>query len=402
MQLVLQHLDTPEDTYPSFSTIANAHFLAPILGDINVLSNAPMTCGNKPEAHPDNHPVVASYKINLIPGGIIFNVHSHHWSNGLVGANGFWEQLAENCFSIVNSTSPPSFDPRCLDRSLFNVPGFPNSKTSPSIAPKTDAPPRAHKNIQHKPSQFIMFHLPKSKAALLKAAAMPSSGARISTYNALCALLWRVLTRLRIPLYKPDPAYKPFWAEGVSLNKLFTDPPIPARMQGNLQFDITSAMSGVPALTVAEISSSASLAKLAMYTRAMTDSVTLDMLHAKLAPFANVRNKHDLSIHVDAFPPLSLLVSDWRMADLCTYDFGFGKMECHRHLFGGVPLSQVVVYPARVGPAGEDEGLEVMFAIENELVQGLMGDREWGRYFEYRGVDAWDEEEKGVDMKAKL
>lgn len=79
MQFVLQHLDTPEDTYPSFSTIADAHFLSPILGDISVLSNHPMTCGNKPEAQPDNSPALSSYKINFIPGGIIFNTMSHHW-----------------------------------------------------------------------------------------------------------------------------------------------------------------------------------------------------------------------------------------------------------------------------------------------------------------------------------
>lgn len=325
-------------------------------------------------------------------------------SNGLGGATAFWEQLADNCFSIYHSTAPPSFDTRCLDRGLFGVPGFPNSKSVPSTGTQTDAPPRGLRNLQHKPSQFIMFHLPKSKAALLKAAATPSNGGRVSTYNALCALLWRVLTRLRIPLYKPDPSYKPLWAQGVSLKKLLTDPPIPARMQGNLQFDISSEMSTVPALTVAEIVSTAPLSRLATYVHDMTQSVTLDMLHEKLNRFANIRNKHDLSIAVDAFPPMSLLVSDWRIADMCTFDYGFGKPECHRHLFGGVPLCQAVVYPARVGPAGEDEGLEVMFAVENELVEKMRGDEEWGRYFEWRGVDAWDEElEEPVGRKkAKL
>jgi hypothetical protein len=69
VRFVVQHLDTPEDTFPSFSQIADAHFVASILGDINVLSNAPHTCGNKPEAHPDNHPALTSFKANFIPGG---------------------------------------------------------------------------------------------------------------------------------------------------------------------------------------------------------------------------------------------------------------------------------------------------------------------------------------------
>ncbi|KAF1919406.1 transferase [Ampelomyces quisqualis] len=398
VRFVVQHLDTREDDYPSFDKIAKAHFLSPILGDIEVLSNSGMTCGNIPEAHPDNSPAISSYKANFIPGGLIFNVHSHHWSNGLAGATYFFKQLAENCYALKKSTKFPSFDPRCLNRSLFGVPGF--DRPSLPTQPQIDAPPRAHRNSEHKPSQSLIFHLPKSKATLLKAAASPSNGSRISTYNAVCALMWRVLCRIRQPLYKHSLSSKPLWAQGVTLSKLFTDPPIPERIQGNLQFDITSEMSGIPPLTLGEIISSAPLHRLATYTREMTDCVTMDMLTAALAKFANVRNKADLSIHVDALPPMSVLLTDWRMAKYCTFDFGFGIPECHRHLFGGVPLCLAVVYAPHRGPAGEDEGLEVQLSVETELVETLLEDEEWVRYFEFRGVDAWDEESEKL-MKGK-
>jgi hypothetical protein len=399
VQFVIQHLDTPQDSYPSFAEIAKAHFLSPILGDIELLCNSPMTCGNKPEAYPDNSPAITSFKANFIPGGLIFNVHSHHWCNGLLGSTAFFKQLSENCYAIAHSTELPSFDPRCLDRRLFGLPGF--EKVSESKKPPINAPPRAHRNLQHKPSQSIMFHLRKSKALELKAAASPHDGTRISTYNAVCALMWRVLCKLREPIYKPSLSSKPLWAEGVSLAKLYNDPPIPPRMQGNLQFDITSEESSVPQLTLAEIISDAPLSKLATYTRQMTDSVTLEMLAEKLQKVAHIRNKEDLSIHVDAFPPLSLLLTDWRYANLCTFDFGFGKADCHRHLFGGVPMCLAVVYPPRKGPAGDDEGMEVQFSFETELVPLLLQDPEWSRYFEFRGVDAWDEESLRMG-KAKL
>jgi hypothetical protein len=385
----VQYLDAPEDNFPSFAEIANAHFLSPILGDINVLSNSPMTCGNKPEAHPDNSPAISSFKANVIPGGIILNIHTHHYSNGLSGATAFYEQFSGNCYAITHSTPFPSFDPKCLDRSIFNHLGFDTLPTS--TTPKVEAPPRAHRNMQHKHSQSLMFHLPKSKAALLKAAASPTGNTRISTYSAVCALMWRVLSRLREPLYNPGLAYKPLWAEGVSISKLYNDPPIPAGMQGNLQFDISSTVSNVPALTLGEIISAAPLSKLALYTRQMTDSVTRDMLAAALAKVAHVRNKQDLSIHLDSFPPMALLVSDWRHANICAMDFGFAKPQAYRHLFGGVPLCQALVYPPRVGPAGEDEGIEVQVTVETEIVPGLLADGEWGRYFEFRGVDAWEE-----------
>jgi hypothetical protein len=168
-----------------------------------------------------------------------------------------------------------------------------------------------------------------------------------------------------------------------------------------MQIDITSEMSDVPQLTLAEIISEAPLSKLAMYTRQVTESVNLDMLNTVLEKVASVRNKQDLSINVDSFQPMSLLTSDWRKADFCVLDFGFGKPTAHRHLFGGVPLSQVVVFPPRVGPAGEDEGIEVQVTIETEIMSKMINDAEWSRYFEFRGVDAW--EQRTLDnQKAKL
>ncbi|KAF7555349.1 hypothetical protein G7Z17_g2204 [Cylindrodendrum hubeiense] len=390
VQFVIQYLDSPEDKFPSFAEIAEGHYLSAALGDINIVSNAPMTCGNKPEAHPDNSPALSSFKANFIPGGLILNLPSHHYSNGIIGWSSFVQQLAENCYAVANKTEFPSFDTRCLDRSLFGSLGFDRLATSKE--PQVNAPPRPDRNLQHKKSQALMFHLRKSRAAELKKAATPSDGSWVSTYNAVCALMWRVLSKIREPLYKPGLAYTPIWAEGVSISKLFTDPPIPARMQGNLQIDITSTMSTVPQLTLAEIISEAPLSKLASYTRQMTDSVTVDMLAGALQKVAHVRNKQDLSINLDSFPPMSLLVSDWRSAKICTFDFGFAEPTAYRHLFGGVPLCQAVVYAPRKGPAGDDEGMEVQITFETELVQQLVNDPEWSKYFEFRGVDAWEEE----------
>lgn len=358
-----------------------------------------MTCGNKPEAHPDNSPAISSYKANFIRGGLILNMHNHHYSNGLTGWTSFVKLLADNCYAIANKTEFPTFDPKCLDRSAFGSLGF--DRPSTSKEPQVEAPRRPDRNTQHKHSQSLMFHLRKSKAIELKKAATPSDGTRISTYNAICALMWRVLSRVREPLYKPGLSSHPIWAEGVSISKLFTNPPMPAQMQGNLQIDVTSAMSTIPQLTLAEIISEAPLSKLASYTRKLTDSVTAEMLADRLQQLGRVRNKQDLSIHLDAFPPMALLVSDWRHCNLCTFDFGFAEPTAFRHLFGGVPLCQAVVYPPHKGPAGDDEGMEVQVTFETELVQELIQNPEWSKYFEFRGIDA-SEEGSPSHPKAKL
>lgn len=398
-RFVTQHLDYPGDTYPSFDEIAKHHFLSPILGDINVLSNSPMTCGNKPEAQPHNSPAIASFKANYIPGGIIFNMHSHHWCNGLTGGTAFDKQFAANCYAVAHGTEFPTFDRKWLFRELYGLPGF--NRNSTVEEEEVQAPPRAHKDSHHNPSSSLMFHLPNHKAAELKKAALPIDGTRISTYAAICALMWRVLSKIREPLYKPGLDYKPLWAEGVSFSKLFKDPPLPLELQGNLQFDISSWTSPVPQLTLAEIISEAPLSKLAVYTRQMTDSVTVDMLHEKMRQFQRIKNKQDLSIHVDSFPPMSLLVSDWRYSDLCAMDFGFAAPTAFRHLFGGVPLSQAIVYPPHKDARGNFEGCEIQLTIETELIPTLLRDPDWSRFFEFRGVDASDEADTG-DLKSKL
>lgn len=378
---MVQYLDNPQDKIPAFEEIAGSHFLSKTLGDISLLGNTPMTFGEKPEAHADASPAISSYKANFIPGGLIFNMHLHHYSNGLAGWASFTKQLAENCYAVFNNTALPSFDPRCLDRTLFATPSDPGEQ-------QIDAPPRPDRHPQHRlQSQSLLFHLPKSRAAALKEAANPGdNGSWISTYDAVCALMWRVFSRIRQPVYMPEPTSHLHWVEGVNMMRNFPD--LPARMQGNISFDILSTKCPVQQLTVAEVISEASLSRLASYTRQMTNSATVELVADELRRFRRIRNKEDLSVRVDAFPPMSLVITDWREADVCRSDFGFGRPAAFRHLFDKVAEGLAIVYPPRNGPAGEDEGIELQVTFEKELVDELVNDAQWKTYFEFRGVDA--------------
>lgn len=349
-----------------------------------------MTCGPKPEAHPDNRPAISSFKANFIDGGLILIIHGHHYSNGITGFNSLVEQLAGNCKAIAQKTTFPPFDMRNLDRSVLSHLEYDRPSSSKKL--QADAPPRPGLNMDYRHSQSLVFHLPKSRAAELKKSASSNNGSWISTYDAICAVMWRVLSRIREPLYKPGLDYKPLWATGVSLHKLFTNPPLPSGFQGNSQVDIKSTTSAIPQLSLAEVISDAPLSKVASYTRQLADSVTSDLVASMLQEHAHVRNKHALAINLAAFPPMSILVSDWRVANLCKFDFGFGELSGWRHLFGGVPPCQVLVYAPHKGPAGDDEGIELQITFETELVQQLINDPEWSKYFEFRGVDASDGE----------
>jgi hypothetical protein len=374
VKFVVQHLDD----HPSFEQLAAKHFVTMALPDVKVLANEPMIYGLRPEAHPDNSPVTSSYKATFIPGGLILNMMSHHYSNDVQGWGGMVRQLADNCKAIASGSNTfPTWDAAALDRSRFTAPPIPAES-------RVDAPPQGPKHPDHRPAQSVIFHLPKSKAAALKTAASPAEG-WISTYDAVCALVWRVLTRLRAPIFPAAPDSNPIWGEGVNMAKRLG---MPARMQGNLFFATISPLSAVPKLTLAEITGSETpLSRLAQYTRAMTDSVTGEMLAGALQMLAPIRDKAGLSVRVNSFPPLTTVVTDWREADVVgKAEFGLGTLHAYRHLFPEVTdQGLIIVYPPRRG--GEDEGIELYFSFEKELIPKLLEDPDWCEYFEFRGID---------------
>lgn len=64
-------------------------------------------------------------------------------------------------------------------------------------------PPLRH--ADHMVGQWLLFHLPKSKAAELKELAGHTDGSYyISSYDACMACIWRVLSRHGANLFKPD------------------------------------------------------------------------------------------------------------------------------------------------------------------------------------------------------
>lgn len=158
VQFVTKWLDQPEHQgiYPSFSDLENANFVSKALGDVKDYSVSPMTYGEKPEASLDAHPIGAAFQANFIRGGLVFMMHHHHAGNDVMGWAGELHQLAENCAAIWNKTAFPTWDPACLDVSPFTKREYPADE-------QIDGPPAPQKHRDHKKSQWLLFHLPKSK-----------------------------------------------------------------------------------------------------------------------------------------------------------------------------------------------------------------------------------------------
>ncbi|KAH9995933.1 transferase family-domain-containing protein [Xylariaceae sp. FL0662B] len=385
----VQLLDGPEDEgkYPTFADLEKRHFTGQSLGNLDTWCVAPMTYGEKPEAQPQNNPKVSAFKASFIRGGLVFMMHHHHYSNDINGWAGEMHQLAENCAALWKSPDNPVYppwDPACLDYS-------PVSKPEPEQL--VEGPPPPEKHPDHKVGEFLLFHLPKSKAAKLKTMASPDDGSFwISTYDALSAYIWRMLSKYRATLFKPDLKGNLIWGEAVNMRTRLHNPPVPLRIQGNVVYVPLSISNPTPQLTTAEVISEAPLSKLAWYNRQLTNSSTQENLDASLAQVAAVRDKTSLFLRMDSFPPMSNIATDWRDSKPYDADFGFGKPYAFRHPFEMVTNGYIIIYPERKngGPAGADEGNEILIGLEKDASKSLLEDPDWNKYFEFRGVDGMD------------
>ncbi|KAL2815062.1 transferase [Aspergillus cavernicola] len=377
----------------SIDDIEKSHFSTARMGDLESWSVLPMTYGEKPEASLDNSPIVAAYKANFVPGGLVFNMHHHHYSNDVMGWAGLAHQLAENCYAIANNTPFPAWDPKNLDVSRL-------TKPEPPEEAKVDGPPAPQPHPDLLPGICLLFHLPKSKAAELKTLATPD-GTWISTYDAFSAFTLRTLTRLRIPLYTPDPSSPLLWIEAVDMRRRLHTPKPPPRLQGNVMSVAmnNTAMENttpIPQPNISEILSTWPLSKLASYIRTLTNSVTQEGLDQILNTVAMVRDKSTLNARVDSQPPMTVLQTDHRDTNIPAADFGFGSPITYRHLLDVVGTGLIIIYPPRrKTPAAsddddddDDEGYEFAISFEEDIAQTLIEDPEWNRFFEYRGVDA--------------
>lgn len=384
VRFYVQWVDGPEDEkeYPSFDDIRRSNYLTSVLGDIKRWSVHPMTYGEKPEARPENSPIVASYKANFIRGGLVFIMHHHHYSNDVMGWAGLTHQLAEKCFSIMNKTPPPSWDIGCLDIARFTRPDVPEEK-------RVDGPSVPERHPGHIPAEMLLFHLPKHKATELKRLASPlDGGSWISTYDAFSAFIWRTITRLRPPVFKPVLSEPLFWSEAIDMRRRMHSPKVPSRIQHNVMTASISTVAPVVQPTASEVIVEWPLTRLAAYVRQMTNWMTQEALDAALDVVATIRDKSSLNFRIDSFPPMSVLQTDHRDTNIPNANFGFAKPATYRHLIDQMTQGVIIIYPSRDPSPGSDEGPEISITYEKSLKENLINDPEWCKYFEYRGVDA--------------
>ncbi|KAJ5589871.1 hypothetical protein N7450_003843 [Penicillium hetheringtonii] len=186
--------------------------------------------------------------------------------------------------------------------------------------------------------------------------------------------MWCALSRIRALMFIPD-LLAPLWCPK-------------ARWHFRRPYENVSVAA---ASTVADTISESPLWKLAYYIQQFTTKA----LDESLNKFAKVRDKAALGIRVETCPPLLILQTDTRNTNKTVADIGFVRPVTYRVL-GDCPCTCIIVlYTRHASSSSSNEGLEISVTCEKAM-KYFIRYPEWGRYFEYLGVDSSDPKDQRI------
>lgn len=408
-----------DHSLPSFSQLDRKDFPVHLLKADQVLP-APFV-GTVPLPGDDlstDGPAVCGFQLTFIEGGLILGLTVTHQVCDGQGCEAFLDSWSRHAMAATKGTAgsaaaptiPPSTTSAFLGRETFTTSG--NKSTDPmsqetwrALGDKfltnkarsgPPAPPPA--DFQMPVVKSRIWHFPKSKLRELKALCSSNSSStencRISTYDALLAVLWRAIVRAKQPLLQPPSGAPSKVVHAVNARGGGrSSPAIPA---GYIGVGVTMPQSS-PALTVADVLDgtsedpsrvAATLALLARNVRAATDSVTPEYVSDLVSFAGNAPDLRWTELDMHWVLGLDCMAFSWHgMKSYETHDFGFGTPAALRW-----PEPQFegffFVLPTRTAKKGsDDEGLEVCLGLEESCYGRFELDDELLHFAEQRGVD---------------
>lgn len=242
-------------------------------------------------------------------------------------------------------------------------------------------PPAPPADFKMPPLSQTMFHFSTTGLAALKAAtAQPTPDSWVSTYDSIMAVLWRSMTRARLPLLRPDPSSPSHLLHAVGIRKSVS-PPLPPHYLGN------ALLLPKPDLPIATLTAPDTLPLVAATVRAsITEYSDPQMVRDTCDWIAGTENKAWVSILVNGFLGVDVCGTSWgTMTAYRTGDFGFGLPRALRRPKPTVD-GYIFMYPRRPKEGDEEEGMEVCVCLESGCMERLLGDGELARFARPRGL----------------
>lgn len=391
MSFHVKHLNRGEDNFPTFAELDGRDFPMCELDASHLL---PSSVTEKQLFSPlgdnaDDDLPISTFQVTFIKGGFILGVAIHHNCADGPGCDGFLTTWAENSAAARSGQACQSVDVACTDRTRLSA-----AKPHPSRWKDLDGkfpilkdlggpqpPPPA--DFKMPPLVSRIWHFPKSDLAKLKAeATMEGSAASgwVSTYDVVMAILWKTITRAKIPLLQPDLSREVVLVHAVN-TRTKLEPPLPERLLGN-----AVALPRVEPVTINQLLEPDNLPTLAAAVRVSIQEITPQYVSELPEWVAGLDDKRWITINMDSFLGMDLAGTSWAgMSAYTKHDFGFGLPRALRWpnpAFEGY----VFVFPSRSGVkfGAEDEGIEVCVCLEQGCADRLMADEELLKYAQPR------------------
>ena len=335
-------------------------------------------------------PPVMVVQANFINGGLLLTTSIHH---SALDATGFatvlkiWANRSRRDYDrggIVSLTTP---NWRAMDRSvLMKGHAEANIRDSPVFRVRDGLELTVSQRTGMVPAcpakEISIFYFSPSRLAQLKLAASSdnTTDTWVSTNDALCALLWRHLSRARGfgSLESSGQGTPPVQFTLAVQGRQRLAPPLSEEMLGNV-VTLCPASLDINTLT----SPSSPLYNAASTLRKAINNIDSAYLRGTIGMIDSISDLKDLELSVFDNPLRDLLVSSWSDLGLLQVDWGQGV--------GRPDYMRITQQPSTGGIGGAgifprllDGGLEVLIGVEAEAMKRLRADEEFLRYAEWR------------------
>ncbi|KAL8380588.1 hypothetical protein RB595_005047 [Gaeumannomyces hyphopodioides] len=357
---------------------------------------------------PGSPALVFASQANFVDGGLLLTAAIHHAAGDAVALQTILNAWAQNTGAVEggNANAFTAYDAKSNDRGplMDGVPpsadaaaDFPEYVLSPTLKPDPAAAAAASATFQMPPMETRLFRFAPATLAGLKADA-----AAFSTHDALCAFLWRVVTRAR--LLPPadnnksssssssgdgDAAVDSAFAYAVNIRRR-ASPPLPPTYLGNASMlGLTgrlsaAAISGPGGLALAAGAIRASLRARFPDKEGDGDAVAAagpGRVARTIGLMASRRDPTDYKMAYRAFLGPDVVATSW--ADVAVYGTAWGGVLGAPEGFrapGDGADGVVTILPRR--RAQDGGGLDIQLGLESGAMARLLADEEFARVAE--------------------
>lgn len=370
----INHLEHTE--FPSYHELEQREFPFSNLDEQHLPQSLNLLAD--PTTRPDEGFPTIVIQLNLIRGGLIIGAAFHHQCVGAKGIDVVMARWAANTRALFTGIPPPPFNPGCLNPKTLTS----TTPLSPDRIPEVEAKIKVVKYVpvlpesQAQPLETAqtIFHFPTSSLVALKASTISREpGQWVSTYDCITAVMWRAMTRARLPRQgvSPDDASRRISIMHPVDVRSYTNPPIPEAFPGN-SIGMASVESSVQRLLAADGLADAALA----VRNSVNKWRSPEMLKDILDYIVSFPNRNGVRFTLNLSPELETAVTSWGVLTAYqTHDFGFGPLRALR-LATSVFNGTIFVYPKRLKEDCPDEGTEVFVTLEKSDMERLRADEE--------------------------